>query len=413
MPVLDNMIRRVRTTGENPATSRYPNWTFASRSNTGRVYSDEAALSLTAVYDCVRLISTVAGGLPLHVFEKQEDGSSREIETSDTAYLWSRPNVEQTMQTFWETVYGHEAMGDSFLFVDKNFLGLPADEGLWYVEPWRVRVGRLREAVGRIPARTKIYEIDNELPMIDYRQGGEIVHIPNWGRSTLRGLNPLSVAAQAVDLGLSAEEYAARFFSENSVPPGIISSEQDLSPEQAAKLAAQWQAGGAGLANLHRTRVLSNGAKFQQISISPEESQLLEERKFQVSEIARLFGIPPHLVGDVERSTSWGSGIEEQTLGWLSFGLTSHIKRFEQAINDALLVRQLTRRYVKFDLRGLLRGTTLRRYQAYKLADWMTDDEKRELEDMAPLPNGAGAKLLKQVNMAPVENLGEAAGVPV
>lgn len=392
MPVLSNTLRRARTSGDNPATAdRAGGWDFPWRSRTNssiRVNSDRA-LALTTVYRCVTLIAATCGGLPLHVYEKDAQGQPHIIETPDTSYLWLNPNDEMTPQTLWETAYGQETLGDAFLFVDKE-AGAPNPDSLWYIEPERVRVGRLRNAVNGIPARTKIYEVDGELPMIDYRAGGEIVHIPNWGRSPLRGINPISVAAEAIGLSISAEEYAARFFDQDSTPRGLLTTDANLNDQQADTLAARWEKKSAGLRNAHRTAVLGSGAKFQAISVNPSDAQLLEERKFQVNEIARLFGVPPHMVGDVERSTSWGSGIEEQTLGFLQFTLQPHIRRFEQAINTALLMRELTGRYVKFDLDGLLRGTTLRRYQAYAIGygRFLTTNDIRRDEDLPPIEGG-------------------------
>lgn len=406
MPVVDSTIRRIRRSGANPGREGSNwNWPFSERNVIGQTVTDDNALGLTGVYRCVTLISTVAAGQPLQVFDETDEDNKKKLKTEDTAYLWRRPNVEMTRQGYWETLIGHEVQGDAFIFVDKDGLDNPI--GIWYVEPWRVRVGRLREAVNGLPAGTKVYEVDNYLPMVDYRQGGEIVHVPNWGRGSLRGVNPVKVAAQAIALGLSAEEYALRFFGQDSTPRGLITSDSVLTENQAAELARRWERNNAGLNRVHRTAVMGSGAKFQAISVSPEESQLLEERRFSLGEMARLYGVPPHLVGDTERSTSWGTGIEEQTRGWLAFGLQAHVNRFEQAISDALLVRELTNRYAKFNMNNLLRGATLQRYQAYAMGygRWLTAADIRDMEEMPPVD---GAELLLAAsNLVPADQVGQ------
>lgn len=415
--ILDGLATRVRLAGDNPALNqRAGSWSWiGQRASSGASVSDDEALALTAVYRCVSLIATRVAGLPIHVFEERgikPDGDATDaitvkLKSNDTAYLWRRPNLEMSRQTFWETVVGHEILGDAFIWVDKTDTGAPF--AIWYIEPERVRVGRLRRDVGQLPAGTKIYEIDGDLPMVDYVQGGEIIHVPNWGRRSLRGINPIKIAAEAIGLGLTAEQYAARFFTQDSTPNGLLSTDQTLNDVSADRLARRWDARNAGLANAHRTAVLYNGLKFQQIQVNPADAQLLEERKFQVTEIARLFGLPPHLVADVEKSTSWGAGIEEQGRALITYTLEAHINRFEQAITDALLNGELTNRYARFDLGALLRGTLLQRYQAYALGfgRWLTANKILKLEDEAPVDGGD--VLLVNAAMTPAELV--AAGV--
>lgn len=395
--VMSSLTRRIRRSGSNPATtSGWGNswWNLGSRSLPGRGagVSDSDALSLTAVYRGVGLIASTIAGLPMHVYEEDaaDDTKKIKLKTPDTAYLWSRPNVEQTRQTMWEKVGWDEVRGNGFIFVDKNDIGGPAS--IWHVARQRVKVGRTSD-------RQKVYELDGELPMIDYKQGGEIVHIPNWGDG-LVGYDPLQLAAQAISLGMSAEEYAARTFI-NAVPPGIITSELAMTEKQANTIRARWEATQGGLSNALRIAVLGNGAKFLQTSMDNEKLQMEALRRFQVQEIARLLGLPPHLLADVSSSTSWGTGIEEQNRSLVAFTLMAHINRIEQAINDNLLVTDLTRRYVKLALDGLLRGSTLQRYQAYSIL-WgraVTANEIRKWEDLPPIEGGD--VLMQPINMAP------------
>lgn len=411
--VLARVRQRIRLSGPNPALESQSNgWPGAGplrfvsgpdrwpkRSASGVAVNDESALGLTTVYRCVVLISTVVGGQPIHIY-KTDGGEKVRAEDDSNAYLWDRPNPEMTNQTFWETVVGHEVMGDAFLFVVKSGRGEPLE--LWYIEPWRVVTGRATN--GR-----KVYLVDNEEVLVDFADGGEIIHVPNWSRTPLRGVSPISVAAEAIALGISSQSYADRFFGADQTPSGLLTTDQDLTQEQADELQARWAEKHSGPNASHRTSVLANGAKFQAISVNPHDAQLLEERTFQKSEIATLFGVPPWMVGDLTHaSQGGGSGLEDQFRNFLSLTLQAHINRFEQAINYALLRRRETRRYVKFDMTGLLRPNALQQAQLLDIlvkAGILAPNEARKDLDRAPLPGGDS--LILPMNMTPAEQLGQ------
>lgn len=240
--------------------------------------------------------------------------------------------------------------------------------------------------------------------MVDYRAGGEIVHIPNWGDS-LVGYDIVRVAREAIALGLSAQEYAARTFADGEVPAGVLSTDAMLTPEQADAIADRWHTLRAGIRNRMRIAVLGGGAKFQPTAFNNEQMQLAELREMEAANIATLLGIPPHMVGLTQRSTSWGSGIAEQTQGFVTYTLDDYIKRIETEVDDSLLVRELTSRFLKFDLGGLLRGTTLQRYQAYALGygRWLSTNDIRRDEDLPPVDGGDD--VLAQVNLVPLDEL--------
>jgi HK97 family phage portal protein len=388
--VMDFLAGRIRRRGDNVAVQGYSRWPYPF--STAAV-SDETALSLTAVYRCVVLIATTIAGLPLHVYQESADDSARRIKPPTARFLWDRPNPEMTRQTFWEVVIGHEVMGDAFLLVVKNASDDPLS--LYYVEPWRV-------SVGRTSAGRKVYQIDGrtDVGYIDFTDGGEIIHVPNWSRDSLRGLSPIRVAAKAVALGLSSEDAAKRAMEEDARPSGVLATAGTMTQEKADYIAEMWRQRVSGG---NKTPLLSGGVNYQQIAINPEDLELLEERKFQKAEIATLFGVPPHMIGETDRSTSWGTGIEVQTTGFLQFTLQAHIGRFEQAINDALLKRGDSNRYVKFELGGLLRPTLKERYEAHAIAygKWEAANDIRAFEDMPPI--AGGDVLLAPLNLGPAE----------
>jgi len=291
-------------------------------------------------------------------------------------------------------VIGDEVSKEGYFFVVKD--GAGGIEELWHIERSRLQAGRTSDG-------TKVYLLDGDAAMIDYSAGGEIVHVPNWG-TNMSGWDIVEGASQALSLGLSAEEYAAKALEYGAVPPGLIITDEALKPGDAEQIRDEWTRLRRGTNSL-KIAVLSK-AKFEQLNPDLERLQMAEVRKFQAGDIATLLGVPPHMVGLVDKSSSWGAGIAEQTAGFATFTLARHIARFEHAINKFLLVNELTDRYCKFDLGGLLRGTTLQRYQAYAIGygRWLSVNDIRRDEDMEPVEGGES--VFAQLNVVPLDQLG-------
>lgn len=404
--VVDRFARRIRTSGTNPATGeKSPLWSWSSMtSTTGLTVNDDTAFSYVPVLRVIDLISGVMGNFPLHVYEEQADGTRQRVKDESTRYLWGQPNPEMTYFNFWQTLFGHELVGNAFIFVVKDEIGQPAE--IWPLEPRRMRVGRTSQGL-------KIYVIDgnDQAPMIDYKEGGEIVHIPSFSRDGLVGINPLSAGAEQIGLGLATEQHAARYFGKDATPEGILTSDQVISPDDSDRIAARWERNyGGGIQRKRAIAVLGSGAKYQSISTTPENSQLLGTRQHNAAVVAsQMFGVPPHLLGIVDKSTSWGTGIAEQNRGMLVFVLSQRIGRFESAISSALLVRELTRRYAVFDPGGFLRGDIKQQYDIHDIGikgGFVTINEARRDLELPPI--GGGDKALVPVNMTPIDQLGKA-----
>jgi HK97 family phage portal protein len=393
---LDSAIQRLRKTGPNPAfSSRFPEWNWPTRSN--QHVTESEALSLSTYYAGKTLIASTIASLPLHIYKDDESGTPIKQKTPDTYYLWGDPNPEQTRMQFFERVIGDEVTKAGFIWVEKEEgTGQPA--ALWHIERHRMQVGRSKSG-------QKVYLLDGEIGMLDYNQGGEIVHIPNWGTG-IDGWDIVLGASQAIALGLSAEEFAMKSFEYGTTPPGIISSENGVTwdKDKALEIREEWTKLRRGT-NALKVAVLSN-AKYQQLNVNPETLQMEQIRKYQAGELATLLGVPPHMVGLVDKSSSWGAGIAQQTAGFATFTLARHIARVEHAINKFLLVRELTDRYCKFDLGGLLRGTLLERYQAYAIGygRWLTVNDIRGDEDLPPVDGGDD--VFAQLNVVPLDQLG-------
>lgn len=346
----------------------------------GVVVTSESALRVMAVYACVRLIAETIAALPLHVYEG--DGPVRTVvKAAEDRYIWDAPNVEMTRQVFWEQIIASALLdGNAFILTLRNGLGTISE--IWPLDPNTIN-----------PRRASSGELVFEQWSGPTLTMDDITHIPAFtlpGR--LRGLSPIGQAREAIGLSLAAEEFGARLFGNGTLIGGVIETDSDLSANGGAAARAiqsRWEQRNAGLQNAHRVTVIDNGGKFRQVGLPPEDAQFIETRRFQISEIARLYRVPPHMIADVERSTSWGSGIEQQNIAFVSYTLLAWIRRFEQAITKSLLPRR--DRYALFNVGGLLRGDTHTRnasYTAGRNGGWYSINEIRAFEDKPPIEGG-------------------------
>ena len=231
----------------------------------------------------------------------------------------------------------------------------------------------------------------------------QIFHIPLLGFNGLVGFSPLTMARRAIGLGLAAEEYASRFF-ENDARPGIVLRHPTNLSEKAEKnLVDSWQGQHGGVSKSWRVKVLEEGMDIEQVGIPPKDAQFLEVREFQERQIAKLFRIPPHLLSDTERSTSWGTGIEQQNIGLVTYTLRPYLVRIERAIKQQLILpRDRDRFFAEFLIDGLLRGDMQARKEFYATArqwGWMSANDILELENRNPIEGGD--TYLQPMNMVP------------
>ena len=349
--------------------------------------TEETAMRQVAVLACLRIIAGTAGTLPLHVYETRDHGVSELAQNQDNRVIWGQPNREQTRQFMWETAFLHcVGEGNAYLLKVPDGRGIVTE--LWPLEPWRIRVGRATDG-------TKVYQLtgtEGPIALTD----NEIIHIPAISRDGLVGINPIRAARETIGMGIAAERAGAGFFGRGSILDGVLETDIGLKPEQADALKARWKEKHAGVDKAYEVAVLDNGAKYKPIGVSPADAQFLDTQRFTKAQIATLFGVAPHLIGDVERSTSWGSGIEQQTIGFVIYNLRQWLVRFEQAIDKHLLPDG---RYVKFAIDGLLRGDSQQRSLAHMRSwgRWRTANEIRALEDLPPVDGGD--VLLQPMNM--------------
>lgn len=383
MTLLDTLLRVVqpRASIEDPGTPLTGQTLLdvvgGPRTNSGVTVTETSSLGMAAVWRAVNLTAGTAAALPLHAFRKQDE-SRQPLMSGQAALLLEAPHPDLTPFEFWEIIYAHLLLwGNAYIWIGRDQLGVIRE--LWPLHPSRVRAGRTSE--GR-----KIYAVDGAL---DEHDDNTILHIPGFGYDGVCGVAPIRAARETIGLAFAAEQFGASLFGNGSLATGLLQTEQRLEPEQADELQRRWKAKQSGLKSAHETIVLDSGAKFEKLTIPPEDAQFIESRSFQIEEVARWFGTPPHMLMALEKSTSWGTGIGEQTLGWVKFSLQpSWLTRVEQRVSRLLRGQQV---YAKYNLDGLLRGDVAARGTFYNTL-WqlgvLSTNEIRALENRAPVDGG-------------------------
>ncbi|AGL19507.1 phage portal protein [Actinoplanes sp. N902-109] len=377
-------FRDVRNTTsiENPAmpltSAALVEWLGGPKVASGVRVTEENSLGMMAVWRAVNLIAGTSASLPLHAYRREDDVRVKLSDRSLSAQLLSDPHPDLTPFELWEIIYAHVLLwGNAYLrkLTDQN----GRIRELWPIHPSRVRAGRESETA------SKVYEIDGG--QVEHTDA-TILHIPGFGYDGVCGVSPIRLAREGIGLAMAAERYGASLFGSGSLAAGILQTEQRLKPEQADALKSRWKAKASGLANAHDVVVLDNGAKFQQLSIPPEDAQFIESRTFQIDEVARMFGLPPHMLAQTEKSTSWGTGIEQQGIGFVIYTLRPWLTRMEQRVSRLLRPEAV---YARYGVEGLLRGDTQQRAEFYRKL-WeigvLSTNDIRRLEDMAPVEGG-------------------------
>lgn len=361
-----------------------------SRSVAGVVVTEDTALRATAVYACIRVISEDVATIPLLMYERQEPrGKRRAPEHPLYEVLHNQANPEMTALQLRETLTAHAVgWGNGYAYIVRDNRGNARE--LWPLLPDRTRPVR-------DPATQQLYYEVRETPELKKAsswkaQSRDVLHIVGLGFDGLMGYSPIRLHAQSIGLMLAAEEFGARFFGQGLHLGGFFEHPNTLSDPAYDRLKTQVNEQKAGLRQSHSWMILEEGMKYQQLAIPPDEAQFVESRKLQVSEIARIFRVPPHKIGDLERATF--SNIEHQAIDYVVSTLRPWLVRWEQAIWQKLLTPADRRRFFAEHLvEGLLRGDTQSRYAAYQIGrqgEWLSPDDIREFENMNPRPDGAG-----------------------
>jgi HK97 family phage portal protein len=382
------------------------------RTTSGKVVNERTALTTTAVYACVRILSEAIASLPLHVYSYKE-GGGKNLEYDHPLYhlLHDQPNEEMTSFIFREVLMSHILIyGNAYAQIVRDGNGKVL--GLYPLLPDCMDIERGEDG--------KLYYIytkqSDENP--NMKESGQfilkyedVLHIPGLSFDGLKGFSPIAVAKGAVGIMLAADEYGGSFFKNGATPGGVLEHPGVL--KNPDKVRESWNSVYQGSGNAHRVAVLEEGMHFNPISLKPDEMQFLETRKFQLDEIARLYRIPPHMIGDLEHATF--SNIENQSLEFVKYTLDPWVVRWEQALQKALLLPSEKGKYIiKLNVDGLLRGDYASRMQGYATGrqnGWLSANDIRELEDMNPIPDEEGGNLyLINGAMCKLEDAGIFAG---
>lgn len=379
---------------------------FLGNSTSGKVVTERTSMQMTAVYACVRILSEAVAGLPLHMYEYKDDGKEKAIKNPLYFLLHDEPNPEMTSFIFRETLMTHLLLwGNAYAQIIRN--GKNEVVALYPLMPNKMSVerdekGEIYYVYNRYQDEAKTGDLGTVVLLKE-----DVLHIPGLGFDGLVGYSPIAMAKNAIGLAIATEEYGSKFFANGAAPSGVL--EHPGTIKDPTKVREAWMSQFGGSSNSGKVAVLEEGMKYTPISISPEQAQFLETRKFQINEIARIFRVPPHMVGDLEKSSF--SNIEQQSLEFVKYTLEPWIIRWEQALSRALLSSDEKKKYFfKFNVDGLLRGDYQSRMNGYAIArqnGWMSANDIRELENLDKIPAEEGGDLyLINGNMLPLNKAG-------
>ncbi|MFD7093389.1 phage portal protein [Streptomyces xanthophaeus] len=360
--------------------------------DSGVAVSERSSLHMPAVWRAVSIIAGVSSALPLHTYK----AGTKERTTCD---LLSDPHPELTPVELWRLVGVHRVLwGNGYVQKVRNGAGEVKE--LWPVSPDRVRVDREKPTAEEPTG--KVFWITDDFGGIHRKTPHDILHIPGLGYDGITGCSPVRLAAEGIGLAQAAEKSAARLFGSGNMIGGVLQTEQRLNPDQANALKERWKAKMSGVQNSHEVAVLDSGASFKPVAMPLKDSQFLESREFQVVEIARMFGVPLFLLMETAKSTSWGTGLEQQAQGWVTFDLgPTWLTPLEQRVTKELLPRA---EYAKYALAGLLRGDSASRatfYRAMRDIGAFSANDIRALEELTPI-GAEGDIYLQPTYMAPL-----------
>ncbi|HEL2224985.1 TPA: phage portal protein [Streptococcus suis] len=377
------------------------------RTTSGENVDEFKAMQTTAVYACVRILAEAVASLPIHVYERTSTGKEKKVEHPLYFLLHDEPNPEMSSFVFRETLMIHLLIwGNAYVQIIRDRSGQVIS--LYPLLPDKMSVHR--DESGKLYYKYKRQSEENP----NFKEKGDailraedVLHVPGLGFDGLIGYSPIALAKNAIGMTLATENYGASFFKNGANPGGVLEHPGILKDPK--RVRDSWNAVYNGVTNAHKVAVLEEGMKYTQVGIPPEEAQFLQTRKFQINEIARLYRIPPHMVGDLEKSSF--SNIEQQSLEFVKYTLDPWVVRLEQAFKRSLFLPEEKKTYfVKFNVDGLLRGDYQSRMNGYAIGrqnGWLSTNDIRELEDLNLLSDEEGGNLyLINGNMTKLKDAG-------
>lgn len=385
-------------TSVNPLDDRYYSGYTGYGSASGQNVTPETALRLAAVYACVRVCAETIASLPLIIYKRLPDGGKiRATEHPLYKVLHDQPNQWQTSMEWIEMCQGHlELRGNAYSLIQSGPAG--AVDQLIPIHPDRVQVRRLSN--GRLQYRvTDWYTGKPEI----YAQE-EIFHMRGLSSDGMTGMSTISLAREAIGVGLGQQDYAARFLENDAQPRGVLEHPQTMSQEAYKRAKETFQEAHAGH-NRHKIAILEEGIKYQAISLNNKDSQFLEARVFSTAEIARFFRMQAHKIGDLTKATF--SNIEQQNIEFATDCIRPRVVRWERRIKvDLIKPLQIgsDEYFAEFLMDALLRGDLKSRYEAYSVAvqnGFMSPNDVRRAENLNPISKeNGGDTYMRPSNMS-------------
>lgn len=365
-----------------------------SPSASGMAVTPVSAMRVAAVFACVQKIAGAIATLPIHVYKTDGDIKVRQPRDDLWFKLNEQPSQQYTAASHWEGISMSQLLrGDAYTWIRR---GMNNSIRELLPLPWGC-VSPIRQSDGSV----KYFISLPELNISTWLEPSEILHFPGFGFDGLKSMSVITHAAKAaVGNALAMDEYSGKFFANGAHPSISLEAPNKMSAEQITAMQQAFARKYSGIDNAHKfPLVLTEGITAKELSLSAEDAQLLEARKFQVIDIARAFGVPPHMIGETSASTSWGSGIESMSRGFVTYTLQPHLVRIEQELNRKLFPRD-TGKFVQFDRDALIEGDSAAQ-AAYNRAalggpgtgqGWMSVDEIRKTKGLAPI-GGTAAEI--------------------
>jgi len=383
---------------KNLATLKADNWLnelFSNKTTSGSNVSEETALKFSAVYSCVRIISETIGSLPFNLKQYTNNGSEIARNNPLQKIIHSEPNDFMTSMVFRETMTGQLCLyGNAYSIITRK-------KG----EVTAITPVMSKDVTVKVAKNEIFYDITTNGTTKTYT-AFEILHIPLFGFDGIVGKSPIKLHAESIGIGLAANEFAASFYGNGANVTGLLSTPEKLDDTKYKSIITRWRdrfAGGGKKGN--QTALLDMGMKYDRIGIPPEEAQFIETRKFQITDIARIYRVPPHLLADLEKATN--NNIEEQGIDFVRHCIRNYVIRWEQECNRKLIKEaDKGSYYFEMNMEALLRGNSEQRakfYQMMLMNGTMSPNEIREKEGLNKIVDGD--KYYLPLNITTIEKL--------
>ena len=367
-----------------------------AQTTAGVVVGPDIAMTVSAVYACVYLISGSLALLPFKVLRSMGDNRTETLKDHNAHRLLNvEPNPWQTAYEFREMMTGHLALRGNCYAEKVQMPGVPLSEVGMLVPLHPDNVTVVKDADGAVMYRiAQDFGDPTGTRTLTDRvvEPSEVMHLRLLSTDGFTGLSPIAAHRSGIGLAIGAETMGATLFGNGASPRGIIETDRKLDTKAVARLRASWEQAHSGANKQNRVAVLEGGLKWKQVGLSPDDAQFLQTRRFQVEDIARVYGVPPHMIGSMEKNTAWGTGIEQLNIGFVTWSLAPWVARWEQTCTrDLVDARRDPDVRCKINVNALLRGDVKTRFEAYEIAvrnGWLSPNEVRQLEDLNPRAGG-------------------------